>query len=291
MNLRVGGSVGFKLLNALTRWAGPERWDPAIPGDPVRTGQARLERLFGSETCARLRDALVVEFGSGRGIEALGATGHGAAQVYGLEIRAGDIATATSTARQCGLSDRCVFINPTDEPERIRALSGTVDVVLSIDAFEHFADPNYILSEMYRLLRPGGSLLLSFGPPWNHPFGPHLGHFNRLPWLHFVFREETILKVRSRYCSDGATRLEDTGDGMNRMTIAQFEALVRGLPFEVVRYTLLPIKKLKILTQLKATREFFTSIIQAELRKPYEPDLSEIDVAAAVRNRENSTTI
>ena len=45
------------------------------------------------------------------------------------------------------------------------------DIMTSVDAFEHFADPARILRIINMLLQPSGEVLISFGPTWYHPFG------------------------------------------------------------------------------------------------------------------------
>src|ERR1041385_4952904 len=44
------------------------------------------------------------------------------------------------------------------------APAGLADIIVSIDAFEHFSDPAAILTLMGTLLKPGGALFASFGP-------------------------------------------------------------------------------------------------------------------------------
>jgi ubiquinone/menaquinone biosynthesis C-methylase UbiE len=57
--------------------------------------------------------------------------------------------------------------------------------------FEHFTEPKLALDAMYRLLRPGGTLVASFGPTWYHPLGGHL--FSVFPWAHLIFSEDDAL--------------------------------------------------------------------------------------------------
>src|SRR5215213_3748510 len=46
--------------------------------------------------------------------------------------------------------------------ERIPLLSGSVDVVLARNSLDHVDDPEQVLREAQRLLRPGGTLILNF---------------------------------------------------------------------------------------------------------------------------------
>jgi hypothetical protein len=87
------------------------------------------------------------------------------------------------------------------------------------------------------------------------------------PWSHVLFKEETILALRLRYRSDGAKRFEDVEGGLNRMTIARFERLVRDSGFQVKNLNLIPIRGTKLLGRSRWGRELFTSIVRASLIK------------------------
>lgn len=50
---------------------------------------------------------------------------------------------------------------------------GCADVVLSTQQLEHVADPDLVISEAVRLLRPGGTLLLSTHGVWPYHPDPH----------------------------------------------------------------------------------------------------------------------
>lgn len=45
--------------------------------------------------------------------------------------------------------------------ERIPLVSGTVDVALSRNSLDHVRDPDAVVAEVHRLLRPGGTLILN----------------------------------------------------------------------------------------------------------------------------------
>ncbi len=46
-------------------------------------------------------------------------------------------------------------------------------VVVSLDAFEHFADPQGVLRIMRGLIKDNGCAMIVFGPTWFHPLGGH----------------------------------------------------------------------------------------------------------------------
>ena len=70
----------------------------------------------------------------------------------------------------------------------------SVDVVTLLDAFEHVSNPESILLEAHRMLKPGGRVLISF-PPYYHPQGAHVSDLIPFPWVHLFFTEEALSKA------------------------------------------------------------------------------------------------
>jgi SAM-dependent methyltransferase len=179
----------------------------------------------------------------------------GAGRVIGIDIRDEVLAAARERALRAGVSDRCEFTTSTTEPS---------DIVVSIDAFEHFEDPVGILRIMEKLLKPSGQVIATFGPTWYHPLGGHL--FSVFPWAHLFFSEQALIRWRSDFKSDGATRFSEVAGGLNQMTISRFERLLNESPFEAMSLELVPIRKLRLLHN-RYTREFTTAIVRCRLSK------------------------
>lgn len=152
---------------------------------PAYQDKSKLEVLFGRQVWDELRDKVVVDFGCGEGHEVVEMAEHGARRVVGIENYAPWFANATNRINTAGLSDRCSVITEWTggQPE--------ADVILCVDSFEHFQDPTTILLTMSRLLKPAGSILVAFGPPWFHPYGGHI--FSVLPYAHLVFSEHAMI--------------------------------------------------------------------------------------------------
>jgi hypothetical protein len=138
------------------------------------------------------------------------------------------------------------------------------DIIFSIDAFEHFDDPEFILREMDSMLAPDGEIWISFGPPWYHPVGGHL--FSVFPWAHLVFSEKALIRWRSDFKHDGATRFSEVAGGLNQITIARFERIVQASPLRIASLNVVPIRKLKPLHN-RLTREFTTAVVRCHLLK------------------------
>lgn len=218
-------------------------------------GSFRVASIFGDELIQRLPGKIVADFGCGEGKEAVELAKLGAAKVYGVEIRPELHESGRTLARKAGVSGICEFV--------VRPPEGA-DIILSIDAFEHFDDPEFILREMNSMLAPQGEAWISFGPPWYHPLGGHL--FSVFPWAHLMFSEKALIRWRSDFKHDGATRFSEVAGGLNQMTIARFERIVQASPFRIASLNVVPIRKLKPL-HTRLTREFTTAAVRCLLVK------------------------
>lgn len=154
-----------------------------------------------------------------------------------------------------------------DECEFIRAVppGRQWDVVVSINSMEHYPDPKRAIEDMLAAVKPGGKILITFGPLWWAPRGSHTNYFCRIPWLQLWFSERAIMIVRSRYRQDGAMRFEDCQGGLNRMSVRKFERLIDGYD-AAVRYV--AVKRLQFLTHIPVLRELFTNQAIAEITRP-----------------------
>ena len=229
---------------------------PGVPESASRgvyEGNSKLAILLGEDFFARIAGKVVVDFGCGEGSDAIEMAQKGAKRVIGIDIREEVLQVGRQKAIVAGVQDRCIFASSTEE---------LADFVVSLDAFEHFADPAGILCLMHALLKPTGEALLSFGPTWYHPMGGHL--FSIFPWSHVIFGEKALIDWRATFRDDGATRFSEVAGGLNQMTIARFEEYVAASPLKFAALEPVPIKKLRPLHN-RFTREFTTAIVRSRL--------------------------
>ena len=210
---------------------------------------------LGDDLIELIRGRTVIDFGCGEGSETMDLARHGAKKAIGLDIRPGVLEIAARRCEAEGLSDRCEFVTSTET---------AADVIVSLDAFEHFEDPAAILAKMHSLLRPNGIVVISFGPTWYHPLGGHL--FSVFPWAHLLFSEQALIRWRSHIRSDGATRFAEVEGGLNQMTIGRFERLVAASGFRIEYIETVPIRRLQRL-HCRLTREITTALVRAKLAR------------------------
>ena len=245
----IGGEVGYRILRRIA----PAGKGTVKMDGSAYAGKSKIRALLGDALLERLKGKRVLDFGCGEGGDSLEIARSGAQVVIGLDIQERLLEVARERATAQGLDDRVRFVTDCDEP---------VDTIVSIDSFEHFADPEAVLAAMHRLLQPGGEVICSFGPTWYHPLGGHL--FSVFPWAHLVFTEAALIRWRSDFKTDGATRFGEVAGGLNQMTIARFRRMVRESPFELLECEEVPIRRLAPLHG-RWTREFFTAIVRARL--------------------------
>ena len=242
-------SIQYRIL----RWISPG--EPNGCSGVAYVGKSKMSILLGDDLLRRIAGKFVIDFGCGGGSATIELAKSGAQRVLGIDIREDLLEAARASAVAAGVENACDFATSTDE---------IGDIIVSIDAFEHFEDPAGVLGTMSKLLPPGGEVLASFGPTWYHPLGGHL--FSIFPWSHLLFSERALIQWRSDFKTDGATCFGEVAGGLNRMTIGRFERLVEHSPFELAMLEAVPIRRLRRLHN-RCTREFATAIVRCRLVK------------------------
>ena len=215
----------------------------------------------------RVRGKRVLDFGCGRGWQAVALKQLGAGEVWGVDIVPESLALARGLA-----SNRNVDVHFVDEIPP--TLAKTFDVVMSISAFEHFADPVAITREMRRMVAPGGSIIITWAEPWYSHNGSHIGNFTRIPgtnapipWCNLLFSDKALLALRAQFRPERPTRLEDIPGGLNRMTIARFEKIMRSSGMQIETLKTHPTLGLPLVSKVPLVREFFSSSATCILRE------------------------
>jgi 2-polyprenyl-3-methyl-5-hydroxy-6-metoxy-1,4-benzoquinol methylase len=246
----IGGTVGYRLL----KWIAPREESLTFMDGSAYAQKSKLEVLLGRRFFDDIQGQTVIDFGCGTGGDAIEMAQRGARRVIGVDIRQSFLDTARQRAIDAGLADRCIFVTTPDEP---------ADVVVSLDSFEHFADPPEILRVMERYLTPTGRVVVSFGPPWFHPRGGHL--FSVFPWAHLVFSDAAFLRWRKDFRPHQIARTV-TECGLNMMTVSRFERLVANSAFRFEHYEARPIRGVRWF-KAPLLREIGTSTVTCTLTR------------------------
>ena len=244
----IGGALGYHLLRRISTDGETGYCDGS-----AYEGVSKVETLLGEKIWQETKDKVVIDFGCGDGEDAVEIAKRSARKVIGVDILEHSLARARQRAAQYGVTSKCTFTTKTDEK---------ADVILSLDAFEHFDDPAEILRIMRRLSKDDGCVLAAFGPTWYHPLGGHL--FSPFPWAHLILTEKSLIRWRSDFKTDGATSFREVEGGLNQMTIRRFQSIVAESDFEFAELEMVPIRKLKHIAN-RLTREFTTAIVRCKL--------------------------
>lgn len=228
--------------------------------------EAILTRAFGPELWDWIAGRDVLDFGCGEGGFTLALAAGGAGHVTGLDILP-DFRLAEAEAARRGAP--VTFVGAASET----LPDAHYDVVISHDSFEHFDEPEAILAEMVRLTRPGGRILIKFGPTWAGPWGRHMGGTIRRnrPWVHLLVSERAIMRVQSVYHNDPVLleSYRQLPGGLNKMTVSRFRHIIRqqpGLTLESLRVSTLyslPVAGVPVLGEL------FASSVRANARRDF----------------------
>jgi len=203
----------------------------------------------------------ILDFGCGEGWQAIALAQKGAASVVGVDKNPTYVRKARELADRFQLRDWVTF---TQSPG---AFKPEFDMVISQNSMEHFSEPAKALDEMKSALRAGGSLFITFGPPWFAPYGSHMEFMTSIPWINIWFAENTVMRVRARFKSDRATRYEEVEGGLNKMTVGRFEKLTAQCGMEVRYKKYECVKGMTFLASVPLIREVFINHVSYILVK------------------------
>jgi ubiquinone/menaquinone biosynthesis C-methylase UbiE len=125
------------------------------------------------------------------------------------------------------------------------------DEIFSNSAFEHIQDLDKGLSEMFRILKPGGRLIARFGPIWSSSYGHHLwlndnktlyNYWNvKLPpYCHLLMKPNELYDHCKKTITDSVTtKIVDfvfESDEQNQYFFEDYERMVSESPFKTIYF-------------------------------------------------------
>lgn len=191
----------------------------------------------------------------------------------GFDINERYIELARANAVKMGFGEELVRFERVD-CVRMPCEDASFDLILSEDMVEHVADVPCFLSECWRVLRPGGSMLLSGGPfGWSH-WGSHLYYQFGLPWVGHLFSSRVIREASAALprpkegfmMSTPEQELEQF-DELNWITPQRLTRLISETGFQRRVWIWAP-PKLRFLFAIPLLNPLFKSRLTAILDKP-----------------------
>jgi demethylmenaquinone methyltransferase/2-methoxy-6-polyprenyl-1,4-benzoquinol methylase len=144
----------------------------------------------------------VLDIATGTGDLAISLAGTGASQVIGLDLSEGMLAVGRKKIAEKGLSERIEMIQ--GDSEALPFEDNSFDGITVAFGVRNFEDLEKGLSEIYRILKPGGIfVVLETSVPTKFPFkqGYHFYTRNLLPVIGKLFSKD---KVAYSYLSESA---------------------------------------------------------------------------------------
>jgi 2-polyprenyl-3-methyl-5-hydroxy-6-metoxy-1,4-benzoquinol methylase len=182
------------------------------------------------------REKTVVDYGCGEGYDSLLMLQAGAKHVYCLEISKSRLQKAQQLHRGEGFSNASYIDNSVVSDLRKNIGNTEVDFVCCRDVMEHVPDPLAVLQSMYDVLKRGGKAYIGFSPIFKSPFGPHIRSKCRIPWIHLIFSEETIinvLKKRYNYSTTVMRYLDIGGSGVNKLSFYEYRSMLSSFAWDI----------------------------------------------------------
>ncbi len=194
----------------------------------------------------------VLEIGAGHGGISCFMAAVGARSVVGIDLNTKHLEFARRFVKQTSARYAADWELPVTflemSADRMTFPDGQFDVVLADNVFEHFTEPEAVMREAYRVLRPGGEMLVPIFSSIRSKYGLHLKHGLKMPWSNLLFSERTIIRALRRL-ADASPELLETYPGLlnnpqrmrdvrrykdlNDITYRKFKAMAARVGFRV----------------------------------------------------------
>jgi ubiquinone/menaquinone biosynthesis C-methylase UbiE len=230
-------------------------------------------------------DARVLDIGCGYGGKTAFYLDRKPAQVVGIDLMPDHVTQAANYTNEThARAAHAAFV--ASDASALPFADNSFDVITATDTFEHFADPGEVLSEVARILKPGGHLVFYF-TPHRSPLGSHLYKNIFMPWCHMLVPEDILFEAvemsverehldagtpitreKAREIAAGMRHLYQTT--LNGMTVHRFLSLANAQPnLQFSYFYRKPLKGAltRPFTQIPPFDEFITTLAVGILQK------------------------
>jgi ubiquinone/menaquinone biosynthesis C-methylase UbiE len=211
----------------------------------------------------------VLEIGAGHGGISCYLAAVGAKSVVGIDLNTQHLEFARRFAQVVSARYGDGYQLPVTFQEmnadRMTFPDASFDLVLADNVFEHFTEPEAVMRESFRVLRPGGGLHVPVFSSILSKHGLHLKHGLKMPWANLLFSERTIIRAMRRMAqenakifelypglSDSPTRVRDLRryKDLNDITYREFKAMAQRTGFRVESFAVYSTRLGKLVNRL-----------------------------------------
>jgi ubiquinone/menaquinone biosynthesis C-methylase UbiE len=233
--------------------------EPGTDAYEIAYSQEQFDRRVQNGIGMPVFDRDVLEVGCGHGGISCFLAACGARRVVGIDLNLRSLEWARKLAGRLSAHFGPSAYLPVEFLEmdayRLTFDDEAFDVVVSENSFEHFVHPEQVMREAFRVLRPGGTLLVPIFSSIYSKYGLHLKHGLKLPWANLFWSEKTIIRAMYRLAAERpelyefypglngnpmhVRDLRKHGD-LNDITHRKFKEMALRIGFEIDKFRPLP---------------------------------------------------
>ncbi len=211
----------------------------ALPADQLLHMQEKEWHKFWNklnEQPPDFKGKIVVDYGCGYGYDSLFVLKAGAQHVYCLDVELNRLEDSERLHKTHGFQNATYIDNSDIDSLPTKIGEKSVDILFSRNVMEHVPKPKNALKAMYGVLKPGGVAYIGTAPLYKSPFGPHFSGKCKVPWVHLMFSEETILSVFKElyHLPESVEHFQDIpGSGVNKMSYYQYRDMFHSFDWDI----------------------------------------------------------